>query len=128
MNQNGTFHFGKGGGAGKVSVNDITITKYVDKATPNLIKKCCTGEHFTKAQIIVRKAGETALEYIKVTLDGGVLVTSVSGGGSSGEERLTETVGLNFAKFKYEYTEQNNDGTKGATVPVGYDMQTHIAT
>ena len=35
-----------------------------------------------------------------------VLVTSVSTGGSGGEDRLTENVTLNFAEFKVEYTPQ----------------------
>jgi type VI protein secretion system component Hcp len=30
--------WGRGGGAGKVSVQDISFTKYIDKSTPNLIK------------------------------------------------------------------------------------------
>ena len=35
MSQTGTMHVGGGGGAGKVDVQDISLTKYVDKATPN---------------------------------------------------------------------------------------------
>ena len=58
MSQSGTTHVGRGGGAGKVSVQDITITKYIDKATPNLIKACCNGKHFDEAVLTVRKAGE----------------------------------------------------------------------
>ena len=37
MTQSGTTHMGSGGGAGKVDVHDLSITKYVDKATPTRI-------------------------------------------------------------------------------------------
>ena len=38
------------------------------------------------------------------------MVTSVSTGGSGGEDRLTENVSLNFAKVKFEYTAAVQDG------------------
>jgi type VI secretion system secreted protein Hcp len=44
-----------------------------------------------------------------------VLITSVSTGGSGGEDRLTENVTLNFAQVKVEYVEQAKVGTKAAT-------------
>ena len=31
MSQSGTTHLGPGGGGGKVSVNDLSITKWIDK-------------------------------------------------------------------------------------------------
>ena len=34
---------GPGAAAGKVNVQDLTFTKYVDKSTPNLMAACCTG-------------------------------------------------------------------------------------
>ena len=81
MSQSGTTHGGGGGGAGKVSVQDISITKYVDKASAALMSHCCSGKHITEAHVIVRKAGDKPLEYIKIKLQD-LLVTSVSTGGS----------------------------------------------
>jgi type VI secretion system secreted protein Hcp len=45
-----------------------------------------------------------------------VLVTAVSTGGSGGEDRLTENVTLNFAKFHFQYQPQKADGTKDGAV------------
>lgn len=113
MSQSGTTHQGGGGGAGKVNVQDISFTKYVDKSTTNLMSACCKGTHFDDAVLIVRKAGDKPLEYIKITMKE-VIVTSLSTGGSGGEDRLTENVTLNFAEFKVEYQEQNpKGGSKG---------------
>ncbi len=108
-------HVGGGAGAGKVNVQDLSFTKYVDLATPNLLQHCCSGAHFEEAKLTVRKAGgKNPLEYLTIDLHQ-VFVTSVSTGGSGGEDRLTENVTLNFSKFKLEYKEQDDKGgSKGA--------------
>jgi type VI secretion system secreted protein Hcp len=122
MSQSGTLHLGSGGGAGKVNVQDLTITKYVDSSTPNLVKACCTGQHIDEAVLSFRKAGGTPLDYLTLTLTG-VLVTAVSTGGSSGEDRFTENVTLNFAKFKESYQPQDSKGAKkGGSIDVEYNI------
>jgi type VI secretion system secreted protein Hcp len=110
MSNSGTFHMGGGGGAGKANFQDISVTKYVDSASPVLMLYCANGDHFDKAKLIVRKAGKEPLEYIVIDMLN-VLITSVSTGGSGGEDRLTENVSLNFAKVKVAYVEQNPDGS-----------------
>jgi len=59
--------------------------------------------------LTVRKAGENPVEYLKIKLTE-VLVSSVSTGGSGGEDRLTENVTLNFAKVAVDYTGQDEKG------------------
>jgi type VI secretion system secreted protein Hcp len=46
----------------------------------------------------------------------------VQTGGSGGEDRLTENVTLNFAKFKYEYKVQTAQGGAGASPNFGWDI------
>jgi type VI secretion system secreted protein Hcp len=117
----GSAHMGGGAGAGKVNVQDISITKYIDKSSPILMQACCKGTHFATAELVVRKAGGKPLEYIKITLTE-VLISSISLGGSGGEDRLTENVSLNFAKFKYDYVEQKADGTEGDKPTMTYSI------
>ncbi len=121
MSQSGTTHMGGGGGSGTVSVQDLSFTKYVDAATHALMKACCDGTHYTEAKLVVRKAGKEALEYIKATFKE-VIVTSVSTGGSGGEDRLTENVTLNFAEFKLEYTPQKDDGSGDSAKEFGWNI------
>mgnify|MGYP000259423087 FL=1 len=52
-----------------------------------------------------------------------LLVSSVSTGGSGGEDRLTENITLNFAKVSVEYTPQAKDGSAGATVETGFNIE-----
>ena len=126
MSQSGSMHGGGGGGSGKVTVQDLSITKYVDSASTNLQLKCCNGKHYEEALLTVRKAGETPVEYLKITLSR-VLIGSVSSGGSGGEDRLTENVTLNFAKAKVEYTPQDETGAAGAVMQYGWDVAQNTA-
>lgn len=112
MSQSGTTHTGSGGGAGKVNVQDLSFTKYVDKASPLLMLFCSNGKHVTDATLVVRKAGETPVEYMTIKMIDAI-VTSVSTGGSGGEDRLTENVTLNFASVEYTYIEQTTTGAEG---------------
>ena len=86
---------------------------------------CATGDHFTKAQIICRKAGKKPLEYLIIKMHD-VLITSVSTGGSGGEDRFTENCTLNFAKFEIKYVEQTKDGAEGAKPEFKYDIQSNV--
>lgn len=125
LSQSGTTHEGPGGGAGKVSVQDISVTKYIDNSSPNLFSSCCNGEHFGEALLTVRKAGKTPLEYLKIKMEE-VLITSVSTGGSSGEDRLTENVSLNFSKVAVTYTPQKLDGSGGAENEKTWDIAGNV--
>ena len=109
LSNSGSFHTGGGGGSGKVNVNDISFTKYVDKSSADLQLFCCNGKHVPKAKLIVRKAGENPLDYLTIELTD-VFVTGVSSGGSRGEERLTETIQLNFSKVHFKYMVQDEKG------------------
>lgn len=117
----GTMHTGGGGGAGKANVQDLSVTKYVDNASTDLLLACCNGKHYPEMILTVRKAGEKPLEYIKMTMKK-CLITSVSTGGSGGEDRLTENVSINFATVETEYTEQKEDGTGGSPKRFGWDI------
>jgi type VI secretion system secreted protein Hcp len=118
---------GTGGGAGKVNVQDLSFTKYVDLATPTLIQAACKGTHFKTVDLTVRKAGDRPLEYIKIQLKE-VIISSVSTGGSGGEDRLTEIVTLNFAEFKLIYTQQAKGGGKDASPEVSWNIPTNSTT
>ena len=125
MSNSGTTHVGGGGGAGKVHVQDLSFTKYIDKSTPDLMLSACNGKHFDDATLVVRKAGEKPLEYLVITMTE-VLITSVSTGGSGGEDRLTENVTLNFAKVKVDYKEQLKSGGAGASPTMTWNIAENV--
>ena len=121
--QQGNFQIGgKGGGAGKAEFQDISIVKYLDKASPMVFKSCAAGTHFDKATITVRKAGETPLEYLKVELED-LIISSVQNSGTASGDMPMESLSINCAKINEIYTEQMADGSKGAPVHGGYDIR-----
>jgi len=122
MSNSGSAHAGGGAGSGKVNVQDITVTKWVDSSSPKVMLSCCDGTHFAKAQLTVRKAGgEAPVEYIVIKMEE-VLITSVSTGGSGGEDRLTENLSLNFAKVSLDYTPQGDKGAAGNAIPFAWNI------
>ncbi len=122
MSQSGSMHYGGGGGSGKVNVQDLSFTHYFDKSSGNLMLYCAKGSHIKEAKLVVRKAGDEPLEYIVITMTD-CIVTSVSTGGSGGEDRLTENCSLSFAKVKVEYQEQKPDGSGVPGPEFSWDME-----
>lgn len=121
----GSFHTGGGGGAGKANFQDLSVTKYLDKSSPALLSALAKGSHIPTAKLLVRKAGEGQQKYLEITLTN-VLVTSVSTGGSGGEDRLTENISLNFAEVKFEYFLQNDKGVTASGGEFHYDIAGNI--
>ena len=129
MSQSGTMHIAKGGGAGKISVQDISLTKWIDSASPNLMQHCAMGTQFGTATLVCRKAGGDGgqVEYLVIEMKN-VIISSISTGGSGGEDKFTENVSLNFGEFAVTYTPQDNDGAAMPEIgPVGWNMQTNEA-
>ena len=124
MSQSGSMHMGSGGGSGKVSVQDLSVTKWVDKSSCVLMQMVCEGDHFGEGILTVRKAGGKGgpVEYLIITMED-IIVSSYSTGGSGGEDRLTENMSLNFAKVKVQYTPQKMDGTADASNELGWNIQ-----
>ena len=126
MSNSGTTHMGGGGGSGKVNVQDISFTKFVDSASSALIMHCCNGRHFPSAQLIVRKSGgDKPVEYVKLELED-IIISSFSTGGSGSEDRLTESISLNFSKFKFSYSPQKADGSAAAAIEAGWDIAKNV--
>jgi hypothetical protein len=101
----GAYGTGGGGGAGKVSVHEISVTKYVDKASPKLFQATSIGTHIPKVTIQLAKAGKVYLQYTLTN----VLITSVQlggGGGSAPRENVTFAYGA----IKIQYTQQTAKG------------------
>jgi type VI secretion system secreted protein Hcp len=123
--QAGNLHSGGGGGAGKVNMQDLSFTHYIDKSSTVLLLHCAAGTHIPKATLTVRKAGDKPLEYLIISMED-LLVSSVSTGGSGGEDRLTENVSLHFAKIKVAYQLQEKDGTGKPAGEIGWDVAANV--
>jgi len=125
--QSGTMQIGAGGGAGKVSIQDISGSKYVDKASSVMFQFMCSGQHFATVEIHVTKAGgndNTMIPYVKYKLSD-VLISSLMQAPSDGSELVVESFSLNFSKIEYIYTPQKSDGTPDTEIPKTFDIKTN---
>ena len=110
-------------GGGKVNVQDITLTKYVDRATNDLIKRCTNGEHIESGELIVRKSGGAApVEYFRIKFQNIMITSYATGGAKDGLDRIQETLTLNFRRFEVAYTLQEDTGAAGAETLAGWDI------
>ena len=121
--QSATRQSGTGGGSGQANVGDISISKYMDKATPVMYKALLDGKHFDQAKITVRKVtGGKPLNYLVIVMDEVIISSYQTGTGTGGDDRIFESMSLNFRKFKMTYTVQDGKGAGAAQVPVEYDI------
>ena len=120
--QSGTMAYGGGGGAGKVSFQDISFTHRVDKSSPILVLHCANGKHIKEATLTNRKAGKDQQEYLVFKMSD-ILVTAVQLGGAEGGDVPTSNVSLNFAKVEMEYKAQKADGSLDAGIKFKWDIK-----
>lgn len=126
--QPGTFHHGSGGSAGRVSMTDLSVVKYMDQASNTLMSKCASGKHFKDAKLYLRKSGQGKNpKPFQVYTMQPVIISSYSTGGSPSEDQFTETITLNFGKIEGEYKEQKKDGSFGGAVKFAVDLEKHEA-
>ena len=57
-----------------------------------------------------------------------VFVSSYQTGGSDGQLLPTEQISLNFAKIEFDYKEQKDDGSLGASVKAGWNVKENKKT
>ena len=93
-------------------IQDLSFTKYIDKASADLILNGVTGLSVPTAVLTMRKAGIQPIEFLRLEMSN-VSVSSFATGGSGGEDRLTENVTLHFDSMRGVYRQQNPDGSAG---------------
>ncbi len=123
MSQSGTTHMGAGGGGGKVNVGDLTITKYVDRATSDIVKRVASGEHLENGELIVRKAGGSGpVEYLHFKFEIAMFTSYRTGGSKDGLDRVQETITINFRRFELTTRTQEDSGAQGAEQIAGWEI------
>lgn len=118
---------GAGAGAGRVKIDNISIQKWVDIASPLLISFETTGKHITDGTLSTRKAGtagKAGLDFLLFKMTD-VIVTSVNVAASADTDRPTESITLSFGKFEFDYQPTKADGSLGPAGSVGWDVVTN---
>ena len=114
-----------GASSGRVNMQDFSIVKHLDSASPKLATACCTGQHIPNVKIEVCRAGGDKLKYMEYKMTN-VIVSSVRPGGSAhgGDEVPLEEVAFNFGKIEWTYTPQDRKTGAGlGNISGGWDLQ-----
>lgn len=111
----------------KTNVQNLSFTHYYDCASTTLLQRLFEGKVIKEGELVVRKAGERSHENIRIKIKN-ILISSLSTGGSTGEDRLTENVELNFSQVEITYIPQNADGSAGDEKIMGWDISTNMST
>jgi type VI secretion system secreted protein Hcp len=108
----------------KATISELQIVKRVDQSTPTLMSFLKNNKLVTQAQLTVRKAGTTPLEYLKIELQN-VRVTSIKT--ESQETELVERLTLGFSKVRVSYTPQASTGARGGGTNV-FEADAHAVS
>ena len=102
---------GGGGASGKATIRELKIVKRVDKASTALMGALRSNEVIKEGVLTLRKTGKTPLEYLKITVNQGRIVSlEIEAGDTGGGSTILERVSLSFNKIEVEYTPQGADG------------------
>ena len=110
---------GGGGGAGKVSFQDLHCEGHTSKASPNLMLACATGKHISSALLsLAQSPGATGaqLEFMKIKLSDVLISSYQNAGAEQGDDRPLDGFSLNFVKIDFLFT-----APSGETVEVAFD-------
>ncbi|HET9958655.1 MAG TPA: type VI secretion system tube protein Hcp [Polyangiaceae bacterium] len=122
VTQTASAHFAEGSGTGKCDISDLTITKYVDKSSPILFGHSASGKHIASGQLTLKKAGgDESVIYMTIDMED-VIVSAYNVGGTPSDDRIVETVTLNFGKVHMAYKPQDKKGAGGADIKAGWNI------
>ena len=100
-------------------MSEVTVSKALDPASLHLWRDSLDGKLNTTVDIAFTVADADNSEYLHVTLwDTGVSGWSVSSGG----DRPSESISLNFSKIQFKDTSKKADGTAGDNLAIVYDL------
>jgi type VI secretion system secreted protein Hcp len=93
----------------------LSVSKYVDRATPPLVTNATLNTTIPSAKLTVRRAGATPIEFLVVDF-AGVTVKALTNGGITFDDRMSENLTLGFTSATITYRQQNPDGSPGTPV------------
>lgn len=107
--------------AGKASFSDLSITKYADKSSPEILQALSTGHTIKHLEMFVRAKGGIPTEFHRFYGDSG-MVTGYSIDAVKPGSRPVETVTLSFALVGVRNIRIEPDGTQIAEPDFQWDV------
>jgi type VI secretion system secreted protein Hcp len=103
------------------SVSEVVVSKVMDSSSTKIFTESATGSTGKKVEIHFVSTGDPGLTYAQYTLED----TLISGYSlSSGGDRPTESISLNFTKIEFKMTPYDDKNKPGTPVTVSYNLAT----
>lgn len=107
--------------AGRPNHQDLTVTRYLDAASPVLNQACCEGKAFPEVSVIVgRNDGGKVTELMRYTLKS-VIISSISVGGGGGD-RPVEALSFNYKHIAWKFTAREQGSGARRVVEARWDL------
>ncbi len=111
---------------GRADFQHFSISKSIDKGTPDLAIYCASGKHISKIEIELCLATEDKHTFMKYVMED-VVISSVFQKASNDSEgnRPTEMVTFAYGKLMWEYTPVDQMGATGAASTRTWNLETN---
>lgn len=106
---------GQAGSAGTSKCNPVTIYKFVDRSSPQLMQIVASGQHLMRGMITLRTQGQNPVEYYRITMEE-VIITEVEQSHTKisvpnpAPPRAIEKVTLYAVRYTWHYLPQSPAG------------------
>ena len=129
--QNPASMTGSGLSSGKVQVEDLSITKRIDKASPQLLKACFAGAHFANATLTVcavNASNNTLDDFITFSLTDGMVTSVTSRPPDDAVDIELEDVTFAYSALEFTYKQQKSDGTLTTAGNMTFDVNSRTVS
>lgn len=123
LSNSGNLHTGFGGGVGRPSFQDVTVTKFTDQSSPALYQAIAEGSLIKEGKLTVtRPSGKAAPFEATIFTMKDILVSSAATGGTTAEDRPTESISLNFREFCIQQNTLDESGKESSGDEFCFDI------
>ncbi|QTA85799.1 Hcp family type VI secretion system effector [Desulfonema magnum] len=105
--------------------SDVSVTKYLDKATDQILNKVWSGKQLAEAHIECYRSdgNNNPVKYLQIDMEK-VIISNYNISGGGGDVPM-ENLSLSYGKVTYNYIQYDNEGNPQGVQPVSHDLTTN---
>jgi type VI secretion system secreted protein Hcp len=126
VSNSSSYESGTGGNIGAGTIHEISFSKFMCKASTELMRRCANGKAIAKGKLSLYKlAGESdddKLVYYECEFEK-IVFRGYQVAASGGAQLPMESASMAFVTMKPQYTPQDNDGSALPNIHFKWDLQ-----